>query len=180
MYRFLQRHGKKLMAVFSALLMVGWVFMPSQSRSGGGPNPTVGTIGDTEKLTARDVAEARMSWEVLKNTPIKGNPQQRLAMALPQPALGEIETHPQLFVLLLKEAKQMGVTVGNDQLNDALINAVDLDAMDDDRAANVRVAINDLLLINNAFQRAASTVKVSDPMVKHTLAQERQSIIVNL
>jgi hypothetical protein len=178
MYRLFKKYGKQILAVFAAVLMVAFI-LPTSARYGGGHNPVIGTL-DGEKITQQDLQQARMSWDVLMHTHIKDNPRAVLAMALPQSAIAEIQNRPQLFLLLLKEAQRMGITVGADQLNDWLTNAVDLASLDDEHASNVKHALVDLLLINNAFHRAASTVKISEPMVQHTLAEERQSIVVNL
>src|SRR5437762_12676562 len=101
MYKLLQKHGKKLLAVFSAVLMIAFI-LPTSSRYGGmGRNPIVGTVAG-EKLTAQEMNSARASWDVLTHTRIKSNPQAVLAMALPRPSLMEIQAHPQVFMLLPK------------------------------------------------------------------------------
>ena len=69
MYRFLQIHGKKLMAVFSAFLMIAFA-LPSASKYAGGSDPTVGRIGaGRDKVRASEVYNAKRSWDTLKNIP---------------------------------------------------------------------------------------------------------------
>src|SRR5688572_12597406 len=64
MYRFLQKHGKKLLAVFAAFLMISFA-LPSVNQFGsGGGNPVIGRLGG-DKLRAADLFEARQSWELL-------------------------------------------------------------------------------------------------------------------
>ena len=54
MYKLLQKHGKKLLAIFSAVLMIAFI-LPTSSRYGGmGRNPIVGTVAG-EKLTAQEM-----------------------------------------------------------------------------------------------------------------------------
>jgi hypothetical protein len=73
----------------------------------------------------------------------------------------------------------MGVNISNDELMSALSNIPGLITTDEDRNAAVKHALASLMLIRGGFERAASTVKVSEPMVKQTLAQMGQTITVN-
>ena len=76
----------------------------------------------------------------------------------------------------------MGVSVSADRVNDVMINDLDQSRLPTDRATRERVhrAIENLLLVETAFQRAASTVKVSDPAIRHELALRGQNITVNM
>ena len=179
MYRFIQRHGKKLLAVFSAFLMVSFAASGMLTPGAGGNNPVVGRINGKEKIRGQDVFIARQDWQMLTRLP--GGPQGRPLSSLLGPQIeAEITRQPILFLLLQKEAEQLGVTVSQDNLQSTLTNTPGLVTTDPDRNEQISRAVRGLLLVLNAGQRAASVIKVTDPMVKHQLAQVQQSITVDL
>ena len=114
-YRFLQTHGKKLMAVFSAFLMIAFALPSAYKYAGAGKNQVIGRIGN-QKLSSTDLYQAKRSWDVLNNMPWGNNPSGRQAHRLGQDAFAQITQHPLMFLLLQQEARQMGVTVSSDQL----------------------------------------------------------------
>ena len=182
MYRFIQKHGKKLMAVFAAFLMVSFAASGMLTPGGaGGHNPLVGRIvagGDDEKIYGQDVFIARQDWQVL--TRVTDGRGRRLSAMLGPEIEAEITRRPVLFLLLQKEAAQLGVTVTQDTLQSWLQNTPGLLTADAERNEQITRAVRSLLLVINSAQRAASVVKISDPMVDHQLAQVQQSITLNL
>src|SRR5687767_2055966 len=121
MYRFVQKHGKKLMAVFAAFLMISFAASGMLTPGGGGHNPVVGRIGEDQEIRAQDVFIARQDWQMLNRLP--GGPQGRPMSGLLGPGVeAEITKQPILFLLLQKEAEKLGVTVSQDNLNTMLAN----------------------------------------------------------
>ena len=184
MYRFVQKHGKKMLAIFSAFLMISFAASGMLTPGMTGRNPVVGRIGgaDGEKIRAEDVFIARQDWQLLSRLPAGGaGAQQRSLASLLGPGVeAEISRQPVLFLLLQKEAGKLGVTVSEDNLNTMLANNANLTTTDVDRNEQIRRAVRGLLLVINGAQRAASVIKVTDPMVRHQLAQIQQSITLDM
>src|SRR5437016_2357210 len=132
MYKFLQTHGKKIMAVSSAFLMIAFMLPSAYKYAGAGRNQVIGRVGN-EKLSATDLYQAKRSWDVLNNMPWGKDPSGRQAHRLGQDAFAQITQHPLMFLLLQKEARQMGVTVSNDQLQSELVNTPGFETADDDK-----------------------------------------------
>src|SRR5687768_7543021 len=112
MYRFLQKHGKKVFAVFSAILMISFALPSMTGNSGGGrSNPVVGTV-DGQKVRAQEVYNAKQAWDILSRTRMPAGQQGSapLIFMLGPAAAEEINSHPTMFYLLQKEAEKMGVT----------------------------------------------------------------------
>src|SRR5215212_3374484 len=178
MYRFLQTHGKKIMAVFSVFLMIAFALPSAYKYAGGGNNQLVGRIDGKTKIYAVDLYNAKRSWDTLKNLPWRDNAPQ--TMRLGPEAAAQIEKNPLMFVLLQQEAKRMGVSVGKDQLQSEMVNTPGLQTADDERRIASERALSDLLLVIQGFHRGASTIKVSEPMVKRELAMLGQTVTVNV
>ena len=45
---------------------------------------------------------------------------------------------------------------------------------------NLRACLTDFVLVQNAFERAASTIKASEPLSRYMLATQRQQISLNM
>src|SRR5687767_10693511 len=184
MYRFIQRHGKKIMAVFAAFLMIAMALPSAYQASGGGPGgEIVGKLGD-EKIKAADVYRAHQAWEILTRTPMPtmrdDQPVRSLAdFFLPPTASQQIREHPIMFLLLQKEAERMGITVSNDQLNGMVENIPALKTGNPDRDDVLRDAMQQLLLVRQGYERATSALKITQPWVAHELATQGQSITLN-
>ncbi|MEA2710930.1 MAG: hypothetical protein QOF78_3531, partial [Phycisphaerales bacterium] len=179
MYRLFQKHGKKLLAVFSAFLMVSFAASGMMGQGANARNnPVVGHIGK-EKIRGHDVFIARQDWQLLSKLP-DGRTGRPLTAQLGPQLSAEINRRPILFLLLQKEAEQLGVTVNNDNLQMMLQNTPGLVTTDPDRNDAIARAVRSLQLVLGGANRAASIVKVTDPIVKNRLAQVQQSITVNL
>lgn len=185
MYRFVQRHGKKLMAVFAAFLMVSFAASGMLTPGAGGGNPVIGRIGgeDGEAIRGEELFAARQQWQLLNRlsagTGPDGRPRALSSLLGPQ-VEAEITRQPILFLLLQKEAERLGVTVSEDNLQTVLTSMPGLITPDPERNEQIARAVRGLLLVLNAGQRAASVIKISDPMVQHQLAQVQQSITLDL
>jgi hypothetical protein len=180
MYRFIQNHGKKLMAVFTAVLMITMA-LPSATNFAGGNSDVIGKL-DNEKLHQPEFLRAYNAWELLIRTPFTTREQPQRAdislvqALLPPQAIAQIREHPILFLLLQKEAQRMGIGVSPDMLNGWIANVPSLKTGDPDRDDDLRAALMQLILVQQAYNRAAGAVKVSEPLIDLHLAGARQSI----
>src|SRR5829696_8062899 len=185
MYTFIKKNQKKFLAVFAAFLMVAFIADIGFRRNAGTQgNPVLGKIGD-EALHAAEFRDAEQEWKILTELRSAQGGGGRfgaipLAYRLGPFAVGEIQQHPRLFLLLQREAQRMGIGVNPDRVNDVMVNDVQ-GPLPTDKASTERIrrAIASLLLVEGAFERAASVVKVSEPAVKHELAQRSQNLTVN-
>jgi hypothetical protein len=191
MSNFFRKNNKKLLAIFAAFLMVAFIAELGISRGGGrgASDHVIAHLADGEELRASEAQEAEAEWRMLTQLHMAQPPGSRsqfgampIAYRLGQFGAAEIQQHPRLFLLLQREARRMGVSVSPDRVNDVMVNDLDQSGMPTDRASRERVrrAIEHLLLVESAFQRAASVVKVSDPAIKHELAMRGQDITVNM
>lgn len=175
MYRFLQKHGKKIMAIFGAFLMISFTLPAAYRYGDNSRNPVVGTL-EGEKLYANELFEASRSWELLSGLPIQGG---SAVDILGPAAVAQIRQHPVLFLLLQKEAQRMGVRVNNDMLESIVRNSPGMLSGNEERDQLLRRAISDILLVRQGFQRATSAIKVTEPMISQQLAELQQSITLS-
>jgi hypothetical protein len=178
MRKFLQQYGKQIMAVVSVALMIAF-FLPQFKNPGGGRNPVIGTIGK-DKVYGMERYYAKQEWDLLTHTGV-GPQHVSLAAGLLGPAAVEsVRQHPELYLLLLKEAQRMNVRVSRDEVESFIKNELGDLSEDDERSGLLRQAVADVLSIRAAFVRASSVVKISQPMVRQALAHVYQTISVNL
>jgi hypothetical protein len=92
----------------------------------------------------------------------------------------QLDQNPEMFVLLAKEAADMGLGAHADVVESTLVRlGVSPEAAPDEYQA-LRQALRTLLSIDTAANVAASVVKVSQPQLINRLASQRQEIAVNL
>jgi hypothetical protein len=195
MYRFIQKYKKKLLAVFAVGLMIVFI-LPTTLQSGSAGERVLAYIGD-EELLASEIQQAAQEWQLLSE--LRAGPQSRFSGPLPftfrlgwnetselellqgRPPVPvqAITTDPRLFLLLQKEARRMGVAVSEDQLQEVLINELP-PAQNRETQELLTHAVRSFMLVQNAFERAASVVKVSEPVRKHALAQQMQTLDLRL
>ncbi len=98
--------------------------------------------------------------------------------------------HPELFVLLRREATAAGV-VPNPAQAQAYMDerlggtapdgsTVEPPSPDSDAYAAIHAGVTDLLLVHDHYERVASAIKASRPAVDHVLATEGQTLLLNL
>src|SRR4051812_5102796 len=117
MYRFIRKNNKKLLAIFTAFLMIVFI-LPSSSRMfQPDRNVLMGHLGD-EKIYATNVRQAQLEWEALKRIYVPSrNPQVRWEpvwhLIFPPDVFQnefaeQISQHGDMFYLLQREAQKMG------------------------------------------------------------------------
>jgi hypothetical protein len=198
MYSILRKYNRKLLAVATVGLTIAF-FVPQFSKTNRTPEDiTIGKIGDTS-INAAEVQNARAEWNMLRSTIVlpgrasaQGRPQDRpVAELLGETAFRQIEEHEAMFLLLLKEAQAMGAGVSqreleaamgqvNVRLPDGRIVPADRENLGEDTTDMVQEALKDLLSVVAARDRAASVVKISQPLVNNRLATEAQEIKLQL
>src|SRR5688572_7297364 len=184
MRKFLQKYGKQVLAVVSVLLMIAWVFTPNTNqRSGmGGDNSVIGRFGPkSEKLYTMDTVRAKNALELLARQRVDFMGRS-IADAMCGPvAAREMIDRPALFALLVKEAERLGVTASKDQINEIVQNLLPPDVQQDpDRVENFKYALEQALMVQGGFRRAANVIKISQPLRQHELATQGQALSVNL
>jgi hypothetical protein len=114
-----------------------------------------------------------------------------LAQTLGPDAFNAIEQHREMYYLLQYEARQMGIQVSVDRLESLLQQRIYVlgadhkrvpykDIRDPDMQAAVHATVADFLLIQDAAQRAANVLKVSQPMRRQAMATQWQDLTVKL
>ena len=195
---FFKRNQKKLLAIFSAGLMIAFA-LPSANSNSKNRDVVIGSIGKKE-ITNKDASEARAQWELLRTTfsvmqPERGVDGQTTEKPVPflplffagllgnqqegEAVAARLHANPELFYLLCREAEATGTVVSNDQIQDIMKNALLMDDNLGGYEERARDAVRSLLLVANASTRAANMVKVSRPFRDQNLATE-QPISLNL
>lgn len=199
MNSFIKRNQKKILAVFSAGLMIAFALPSAMKGANDRRIVTVGFAGKT-KVTSRELTEAHAQWELLKLRVRVKRPDPNTGMdtevSLLVDQLGEgfgqsagqfvgniiqqFDANPELFYLLKREAEEMGTTVSNDQLQAIMRNAIfTSDESSSDFAERAEEAVHTLLLVKNSAERAGDVMKVSRPLRERSLAF-RQEMSLNV
>ena len=178
MYRLFKKYGKHIMAIFSAVLMIAFALPTFRNFGGGNANARVAGTVNGEKIYQPDIARARQAWQVLTHTPAGPEGRAIVDMWLPPAAVGQISRRPILFYLLQKEAQEMGASVSMDMLNSVIANNPMFNTGNSEHDDELKAAMAQLLLVSNGASRAASPIKISEPLREHRLAELLQSIRV--
>lgn len=206
MYHFIKKNQKKMLAVFGVGLMIVFILPPAMSNYNS--VSVVGTAGE-EEISGNELAAAAEEWDFLQREVwaiqelpggIPGLSQNDVApivFMLGTEAIEQINQHPEMYLLLQKEARRMGVQVSDDRLETILVNQVRVpqlagaDQPNQNRLAafseladarlqnKIRQAIKNFLLVENAYEQASSVIKVTQPMRRRELSG-LQNIRVNL
>ena len=189
MYKFIRKNQKKMLAISTAFLMIAFL-IPTFGRKSDG-DQVVGKIGE-KPVHLNEVVRARREWDLLKGQLFVRVPDESgtsrgvrwvpLAEVMGPAAYQQIEGKTDLYLLLQREAQDMGIVVDSEQV-DRLIKTeiqANFDTSDPARADDVRQAVTHFLLVRDAYQRSADVIKVSDPYRRYELANQLQSIKVNL
>ena len=177
MYHLLKQHRRHLLAIATALLMVAFLL---PLRNTGGNDFVIGEVYG-KSLHASEVQRTNYFWNLLRQ---KIYVQSQMGLMpvgyeLGQYAVQQIEEKSELFALLVAEAHKQGAYVSDEMLREkhqSLIFAPDLNMADPAVANNVNGALRDLLMVEQAFDRALSAIRVSAPMRDHEIATRMQQV----
>jgi hypothetical protein len=183
MYKFLQRNNKKMLAVFGVLLMIVFV-LPSSNFLNPGPGGADLAYGYTAQrtLTRGEVAHGREEWELIKGQQMFMPEARQLVPYIYHlgPELAqEIDQHPDLYVLLQDEAKQLGFGVSDERISEVIAQDPFL-RPGAAASAEFRRAMRGFLLVQAYVDRVASSAKPSEPMVQRAIAAFTQQASVSL
>jgi hypothetical protein len=187
MRHFFRDNGKKIMAVVSAVLMITF-FLPSLKGSGSRSQMAghvIATVFGDQKLTALDSAEAHQEWDLLRHRigmTVQNQQGEDENRDLADAALGpvivqQLDANTSSFMLLIKEAEHLGVSVSTDQFQTELGSG--LQGFPDEADSNydmARQAVRDLLLVENLLNRVSDDVKISQPQQLRILALYQQEV----
>lgn len=187
MNKWMQRNRGKLLAVLGVILMVIFILPPAFNRINPGKQ-VIAYIGKTP-ITAVEAMEAESEWKLLDGGSLVIKPGQianqsaqfPLATGILGPlAAQQITQHGRddMFLLLLREARQMGVQVSTDQVDRVMDACVLVSAPP--QGIDVRTAVEHLLMVRNAFDMVNDAAKVSQPLRQYVLAEQYQNLTVNL
>ncbi len=188
MYTWMQANRKKMLAIFGVLLMIVFI-LPTTPGMFHNYNRTEGYIGE-EEITTQDLTRAWQEWDFIARH-IAPRMQFQMQFGAAEPwqrvffsdqTLSAINQNPELFYLLQREADHLGVRISEDRVNEllGLLSTMLPPASSMDEAAARRRAVENLLRVGSAFERAASAVKFSEPRVRQEIAEQSQSIQVKL
>lgn len=181
-FAFFRKHQKIVMITMIVLMVVFLIPTAFQQMDRGGKNPTIGT-SNVGKITLNDLSQARLDLQILENTelgragvrrqwripPAPTDFQFLLVQGSPDPALS--------YALLLREAKNQGLKVSNQELQDfkdlffqpgafpEFVRGMK-DANKGMSESRVDEAFRDWVLINTASSLAAYDVPPSDAELK--------------
>jgi len=200
MHGFIKKNQKKLLAVFGVGLMVAFLLPAGIGQMGDAHNPVAGTLGG-ESVRAREVSDYHLQWELLKRCGLKGSPlPYTFRLASPQefqmmrmmlqygmdirraPGVVElVETHPDAWMLLVKEAKSLGLRISSVDVQRAMEEEVVIPSSYDEVKRDLLIdGIANVLLVHQSMERVTANVKVSEPMRRHAKAESAQRIDLNL
>ncbi|HSU65618.1 MAG TPA: hypothetical protein VLJ39_01990, partial [Tepidisphaeraceae bacterium] len=196
MYNVIKKYQTKLMAIFAVLLMVSFVATIGVGRGGMGTtsaNVVVGHSGKTPVYLG-EMNQAKEEWSFLNRVStrmplpamvflqeiVRENPAasrdiqlQMAAFQLGRTISDNINQHPEMFLLLQKEAAANGLTVSKDQANEFLKNQLGIDVSNDDQGAFQTQAVQHLLMVASQLHHLMTALKVSEPAWQHDAAMEQ-------
>lgn len=199
MYNVIKKNQKKLMAAFAVLLMISFVATIGGRPGGSGRGDVVvGHLGKTAVYDS-ELRQAKEEWswlsrhgnqlplptlliyhEVLSVDPTARDFNAQMgAFQVAHTITDNIEKHPEMFLLLQKEAAANGLTVSTDEANEFLKNAMGIDVTSPEHDAFETKAIQDMLTVRAELRYLTSAMKISQPVWEHQAAQE-QSVRLNI
>jgi hypothetical protein len=197
MRNIIDSYRRPILAIFGVLLMVVFMMPSSMKSASDRNNQVIGHIGKAA-VYAQENSGAEQDWEIVsRRIQFRTNDQQHpwiplAAALLPAPsAYNAIAANKESFLLLVKEAEKRGVTLSTSDvsqvLDDPRVGIVQgeqlvafSDLQDIDEADRYKTAIEHLMLVKNSYDLAASTIKVSQPYRRQLLAEQFQTVNVNL
>jgi hypothetical protein len=197
MIKYIRKNNKKVLALFSAALMVAFAAQTRYGSPGGGNrgNTVIGHIG-TAIVTEGDLDSAHQQWRLLRQAmvveypPQSGQYQSFVALAF-QPTQ-TIDQDPTLYLLLLQEAQKRGIEVSEQDVQNFLTRQQiliqmpsgsvaqfdQIQSVDPDYYIDIREAIAGFLRVEQASGQAIDLCKFSRPLKDLELAENHQNITV--
>ena len=184
MNKLIRKNQKKLLAIFSVLLMFVFIVSLSARGPGGGGRREAVVVGHMGKtaLTDQDLSAAKDEWAVLMRTGVQTRMSMQ-PMPLPYAVLSpmvvqDVREHPELYLLLKREAEENGVRVSDDEAKAVWVNSLRRTAS---TLNPIEVeAMRGILTIKAESDQLAEAVKVSTPAWQRSVATELQGVRLNL
>ena len=198
MHNFFQKNSKKLLAIMGIFLMVSFVATARTPNAGQRTAVTVGSFGST-KIFNSDIDTARQDLRTLLQTLVvqpNGTGDWQPMLSASQPIMAAMLQEPKLFVLLQKEADQMGVVVGDQPIDEQLSRLFHINIAvqvpdgpvrplhalaetgQEDLAQAVQTAGRRFFSVLLASNQAADMMKISAPLRDYYMAQDHQQLQV--
>jgi hypothetical protein len=187
MYKWIKKNQKKMLAVFAVLLMIAFVATlgPGNFGSGRGTRQEV-VVGHVngEPLYDRELQAGKDQWQILMRTPVQTRQSFGQSIPLPYgvlpfPVVEDIQKHPELFVLLQREAASLGYKrMSEDEARSFWVNQ--LRTPNDFVSAQAVQAVAGIFQVGSAIQSLGDVIKVSQPMWRREAAQQYQGVRLNL
>jgi hypothetical protein len=190
MMKLFKRFEKQFVTIVMVLLMITFLAQVGSGRGASRRNdPTIGKANG-QPIYQSELAESRAQWQALRQYVQVYDPtlRQEVPIAgstdfLGPAAFRQISDQPELFMLLIHEARNAPLQVNSDDFQTILLNDYHRPAnLDDPDAVDgvVHEAVANLLLIKQNFARMAGAIKISQPQRAQFLAQAFQQIKLNL
>ena len=200
MYKLVDKHGKKFLAVAGTLLILVFLLPPNigggnHSRFDGGGTGGIGSVNG-QPVDVNQVINAQRSLQTLEalhlffpgerpDQPPTEGPAPRIMFG---PGLAqELQRDPLHYYLLLREARQAGVSVPDAELDDALRDPatfrlpdgklVPISNINPNVVGALKAALREAVSIDSYARRNISTIKVSTPVVNEELARDQDVTI---
>ncbi len=183
MYQVLKKYRRRLMAFFAVGLMVAFL-VPTMSGRGQTRSNTPAGMIDGKTVYVTDLVNSQQEWELLKRNLLVGSEgygARPLASLFGPMAAQQIEEHRDLYMLLQKEAANMGMFVSRTRAEELLkqVRVVGMEMRSLDNVEFVKRTLANFLMVQDAFGHAADVIKVSQPYRDYELATRFQEMKVN-
>lgn len=175
MYKFMQKNKKKMLAIFGVLLMIVFI-LPTTAKRYRPHDESAFHLGK-ETVSVGEVREAEQEWQEIERVLFP-------ELGPVQLVVGEMHDKPSMFVLLQREAKQLGLSVSDAQVDEALTRLAQQYARAGRQmppgAGTLKPAMRSLLLVRALFDRVADGVKPSPPYALREMAENGQRVKIDL
>lgn len=166
MLRVIEKHKKKLMAVFGVALMVVFI-LPSTLRNSA-PERHYGYVGEAP-LPYAEVVQASNEWKALTSSQQR---QMQLYQIFGPELFQAMKDHPELWALLKRNAQDLGFVDESEELEQVLVAQMPNATRNERRTMARALASEDQ--IRRAFIFVASLPKASAPRLNQTVATQFQ------
>lgn len=182
MIKLLRKHKKKALAVFTVGLMISFAATIGPNGPSNRRNESVAGTVKGKPIYLSELESGRREWQALRRLVVSGRPDPQTGryVSVAEAQLGmdvvpAFDAKPELFPLLVREARDAGLRVNKDEIESIIANYRPPQGEDADHESLER-ALEDLLLVRDNVMRLVSTVKVSAPQRERVLAKGLQTI----